>query len=68
MATFIQLKDKILIHQIKSSSPTKLFFNKENSTLKFSLFDYGKSPDSNFVIKYREKIENFNFKEITKKS
>ena len=65
---YAQLKDDISIDNIKASSPDSLFFNKENSILKFSLSDYGKKPDPNFVITYGETLKKFNFKEETKKS
>ena len=65
---YTQLKNNISIKNIKTSSPAKLFFDKENSVLKFSLSDYGKKPDPNFVITYSERLEDFNFKEITLKS
>ena len=65
---YTQLKDDIAIKNAKASSPTKLFFDKEHRTLKFSLSNYGKTPDPNYVITYSEKLENFDFKEITKKS
>ena len=32
------------------------------------MLDYGKQPDSNFVVTYGETLKNFNFKEITTKS
>lgn len=65
---YTQFKDKILIKDVKGSSPTLLYFDKENSILKFSLSDYGKSPDKNFVITYGETIEEFNFKSISENS
>jgi hypothetical protein len=65
---YTQFKDDISIDNVKASTPTKFFFNEDNSTLKFTLLDYGKTPDPNFVITYGETLENFNFKEITKKS
>jgi hypothetical protein len=65
---YTQFKDTISIDNVKVSSPTSLFFDKENTILKFSLSDYGKTPDPNFVITYGQTLPNFNFKEITKKS
>lgn len=65
---YTQLKKEISIKNIKASSPTNLFFDKENSILKFSLSDYGKTPDPNFVVTYGETINGFNFKKITLKS
>lgn len=65
---YTQLKDNISIENAKASSPAMLFFDKENTTLKFSLSDYGKTPDPNFVITYSEKLESFDFKNITQKS
>lgn len=65
---YTQLKDDISIDDTKASSPTSLFFDKENATLKFSLSDYGKKPDPNFVITYGENLENFDFKKITEES
>ena len=65
---YTQLKDNISIDNIKSSPPTSLFFDEENTILKFSLSNYGKNPDPNFVITYGETIPNFNFEEITLKS
>ncbi|QNM84667.1 hypothetical protein H9W90_10710 [Polaribacter pectinis] len=65
---YTQFKDDISIDNVKTSSPTSLFFDEENAILKFSLSDYGKKPDPNFIITYGKKIENFNFKEITSKS
>ena len=65
---YTQLKDNISIDNLKASSPTQLSFNKENSTLKFTMLDYGKKPDQNFVITYSETLKDFNFKEITQKS
>ncbi|MCI2229721.1 hypothetical protein MC378_11135 [Polaribacter sp. MSW13] len=57
--------DNITIDAVKASSPTTLYFNEENNILKFSMLDYGKSPDPNFVITYGETLKNFNFKKIT---
>ena len=65
---YTQLKDEISINNVKASSPSSLLFDKNNSTLKFTLSDYGKKPDPNFVITYGKTLKNFNFKEITKKS
>ena len=65
---YAQLKNNILIDDVKASAPNQLFFNNDDSILKFSLSDYGKNPDPNFVITYGETLENFNFKEITTKS
>lgn len=65
---YTQFKDDISMENAKASAPTKLFFDKNKTTLKFSLSNYGKTPDPNFVITYSEKIENFDFKEITKNS
>lgn len=65
---YTQLKDDISINNTNASSPAILYFDKENSTLKFSLSDYGEIPDPNFVFTYSEKLDNFNFKEITHKS
>ncbi|MGJ8743008.1 hypothetical protein [Polaribacter sp.] len=65
---YTQIMDHISLDNINTSTPTPLFFNKENNILKFSISDYGYNPDPNFVITYSEKIENFNFKEITTKS
>lgn len=65
---YAQLKDNIAIDNVKTSSPTSLFFDEENSILKFSLSDYGKTPDPNFIITYGETISNFNFEGITKSS
>ncbi len=65
---YTQFKDDISIDDVKASSPTNLLFDKENSVLKFSLSNYGKTPDPNFVITYSETLENFNFEDITKKS
>lgn len=65
---YAQLKDNLSIENTKISSPTSLFFDDKNNTLKFSLSDYGKTPDKNFVITYGKTLNNFNFKEITLKS
>ncbi|MFY9241621.1 MAG: hypothetical protein WAO74_01190 [Polaribacter sp.] len=65
---YTQLKDHISIDNAKVSSPSTLFFDDDKSTLKFSLSDYGKKPDANFIITYEEKLENFDFKKITEKS
>lgn len=65
---YTQLKDGISIENAKSSPPTSLFFDKENSILKFSLSNYGIKPDPNFVITYGETLSNFNFKKITQNS
>lgn len=65
---YTQLKNNISIDDAKASSPSLLSFDKENTILKFSLSNYGKSPDPNFVITYSETIDNFNFEEITQKS
>lgn len=65
---YTQFKDDISIDNVKTSAPTLLFFNRENSILKFSLLDYGKNPDPNFVVTYSETLEHFNFKKITEKS
>lgn len=65
---YTQFKDDISIDNAKASSPTMLFFDKEKATLKFSLSDYGKTPDENFVITYSEKIEDFDFENISQKS
>ncbi|MCL7755048.1 hypothetical protein [Polaribacter sp. Z022] len=65
---YTQLKDNLSINKVKSSSPTSLYFDEENSVLKFSLSDYGKKPDPNFVITYGKTISNFNFEAITKNS
>lgn len=65
---YTQLKDDISIDDVKTSSPASLFFDENNSTLKFSLSDYGKSPDQNFVITYGKTLSKFNFEAITKES
>ena len=65
---YTQLKDDLSIDDVKASPPTSLFFDEENSTLKFSLSNYGKNPDPNFVITYGKTISNFNFEEVTKNS
>jgi hypothetical protein len=65
---YLQLKDNLSIEDVKVSTPTLLFFDKENSILKFSLSDYGKVPDQNFVITYSKTLDNFNFEEVTSKS
>ena len=65
---YTQLKDDISLDNLKASSPTELSFNKENSTLKFTMLDYGKKPDQNFVVTYSETLKDFKFKEITQKS
>lgn len=65
---YTQLKDHISIDNVKTSAPTNLLFNEENNILKFSLSDYGKTPDPNFVITYGETLDNFNFQEITARS
>lgn len=65
---YTQFKDDISINNVKASTPTNLFFDKKSSILKFSLSNYGKKPDKNFVITYSETLKNFDFKKITKKS
>lgn len=65
---YTQLMDDILVKNIKTSSPSSLFFDEENSVLKFSLSNYGIQPDPNFVITYGETLKNFNFKYITNNS
>ncbi len=65
---YTQLNDDISVDEISTSAPSSLYFNDENLTLKFTMSDYGKTPDKNFVITYNEKIENFNFESITTKS
>ena len=65
---YTQLMDNISIDNIKTSSPSTLFFDKENTTLKFSLSNYGKKPDPNFVITYAETLKDFDFKKITNNS
>ncbi|MFK8061043.1 MAG: hypothetical protein AB8B78_13255 [Polaribacter sp.] len=65
---YTQLMNDISVDAIKTSSPNSLFFDKENATLKFSLSNYGKKPDPNFVITYSETLKKFDFKGITKKS
>lgn len=65
---YTQLKEGVSIENTKASSPTSLLFDKENNILKFSLLDYGKKPDPNFVITYGETLENFDFESITKNS
>ncbi len=62
---YTQLKDNISLKNVKASSPNQLAYNKENTTLKFTLSDYGKKPDPNFIITYGKTISDFNFKEIT---
>lgn len=65
---YAQLMNDISIDNIKTSSPNTLFFDKENFILKFSLSDYGKKPDPNFVITYGETLKKFDFKQITNNS
>ena len=65
---YTQLKEDISLQNLKASSPIPLFFDKENKTLKFSLSDYGKTPDPNFVVTYGKTLEDFNFKNIVKNS
>ncbi|QTD36710.1 hypothetical protein JL193_11235 [Polaribacter batillariae] len=63
---YAELKDNISLKNIKVASPALVFSAK--NILHFSMEDYGKKPDENFVITYGRRIENFNFKEITKSS
>ncbi|WP_339662959.1 hypothetical protein [uncultured Polaribacter sp.] len=65
---YTQFKDNLSIDNVKTSSPASLYFDRENTILKFSLSDYGKTPDANFVVTYGETLGNFNFKKITEKS
>jgi len=63
---YVELKDKISSKNIKIALPVSVF-SAEN-ILHFSMEDYGKKPDENFVITYGNKIENFDFEEITNNS
>ncbi|MEO9570065.1 MAG: hypothetical protein ABJH82_13195 [Polaribacter sp.] len=65
---YTQFKDKISIKNVKTSTPTVLYFDKKSATLNFTLSNYGKKPDPNFVITYGKKLSNFNFENITKNS
>lgn len=65
---YTQFKDNLSIDDVKTSSPASLYFDRENIILRFSLSDYGKNPDPNFVVTYGETLENFDFKKITEKS
>lgn len=65
---YTQFKDNISIDNVKTSAPTSQYFNKKNTILKFSLSDYGKKPDPNFIVTYGKTLSDFNFKEITKNS
>lgn len=63
---YVELKDNISINDIKIAAPVEVSLHQ--NILHFSMEDYGKTPDKNFVATYGSKNENFNFTEITLKS
>lgn len=65
---YTQLLDSISLQSLKGSAPSKLFYSSEHHLLKFTLKDYGKTPDQNFVLTYAKKDPKFNFKKITQNS
>ena len=65
---YTQIMDEELLENIKGDAPTSLLFNKNKSVLKFTMLDYGKKPDKNFVLTYGKEISSFNFKKTTQKS
>jgi len=68
-AFYTQIMDKkINPKNIKGSVPAPLTYNSPKKVLKFTMTDYGKQPDKNFVLTYGETIKDFNFKKITEQS
>lgn len=65
---YMQLKNEYDIEKLKGASPSKLFYNKNDRIIKFSMENYGRFPDDNFVLTYPETLENFNFEKIAQKS
>lgn len=65
---YIKLEDNIAIDEAKASVPSTLKINDKENILTFSMQDYGKEPDPNFVMTYGDKIENFDFESKVKKS
>ena len=64
---YTQLMDAVDTETIKGSTPTQLTYNPQKKIFRFTMEDYGKKPDPNFVLTYGEKIDDFDFKSITNK-
>lgn len=65
---YTQIMDETLLENIKGDAPSLIQFNEDKNIFKFTLEDYGKKPDNNFVLTYGKEIPNFNFKETTQNS
>lgn len=65
---YTQLLDSIPMETLKGTAPTQLFYNASQRLLKFTMADYGKTPDQNFVLTYAQKDPKFNFKHIVQNS
>lgn len=65
---FMQLKNDFTPKQLKGTAPNTMYYNEEQKIIKFSMENYGRFPDTNFVLTHPKIYKKLNFKAVTEKS